>query len=92
MPGSPAADKALRLFRFACDGLPVTVPDVLRKIAMTVRAEAYRSLHTLFPEEANRYLDEAKALLHGVPDRDARWRDWLDDPYSPSFPGIYYWY
>jgi hypothetical protein len=92
VPGSPAADKALRLFRFACDGLPVTVPDVLRKIAMTVRAEAFRSLRDLFPDEASGYLSEARALINGIPDRDGRWRAWLDAPGKTPFPGLSYWY
>lgn len=91
-PGTPSAEKAISLFRFACDGLPITVPDVLRKIAMTIRAEAYRSLRTLFPAEADRYLAEAKGLLEGVPDRDDRWRNYLPDPAAAPFPGLSYWY
>ena len=65
---------------------------VARKIAMTVRAEAYRSLRGLFPDEASRYLDEAKKLLVGVPDRGNRWRNWLEAPDAAPFPGLSYWY
>ncbi len=65
---------------------------VARKIAMTVRAEAYRSLRPLFPDEAARYLAEAKTLLDGVPDRDHRWRNYLESPAVAPFPGLSYWY
>ena len=65
---------------------------VARKIAMTIRAEAYRSLHTLFPEEAASYLAEAKSLLEGVPDRENRWKNYLDTPDTSPFPGLSYWY
>ena len=59
---------------------------------MTVRAEAFRSLRNLFPEEAARYRKEAKELLAGVPDRDDRWKTWLETPDSAPFPGLSYWY
>ncbi len=92
VPGSRTADGVLSLFRFACEALPVGVPDVLRKIAMTVRAEAFRSLRHLFPDEAAGCLAEAKTLLEGVPDRDNRWKIWLESPDSAPFPGLSYWY
>ena len=65
---------------------------VARKIAMTVRAEAFRSLRGLFPEEAARYRKEAKELLVGIPDRDNRWKIWLESPDAAPFPGLSYWY
>ncbi len=65
---------------------------VARKIAMTVRAEAYRNLREIFPDEAAAFLAEAKQLLDGVPDRDGRWRIWLEKPGASPFPGLFYWY
>lgn len=65
---------------------------VARKIAMTVRAEACRSLREFFPDEAAVFLAEAKRLLDGIPDRDGRWRAWLDNPDAAPFPGLSYWY
>ena len=65
---------------------------VARKIAMTVRAEAFRSLLGLFPDEAANHLAEAKKLLDGVPDRDNRWRNYLEIPDAAPFPGLSYWY
>ena len=42
--------------------------------------------------DAARYLDEAKTLLAGVPDRGDRWKTWLENPDSAPFPGLSYWY
>ncbi len=91
-PGGADAEKARELFRSAADGLPIDSTGVLRKIAMTVRAEAFRSLRDLFPDEASGYLSEARALINGIPDRDGRWRAWLDAPGKTPFPGLSYWY
>lgn len=91
-PGSPEADQSRCLFRFACEALPVSSTDVLRKIAMTIRAEAYRSLCNLFPEDAEIFLEEARTMLNGVSDRDNRWRAWLQSPDAAPFPGLSYWY
>lgn len=94
------AEEARWLFKTAASLLSVasvmSIPGddgkILRKIAMTVRAEAFRSLHSLFPNEAAGYCAEAMALLADIPDRDGRWRDWLEEPSAAPFPGLSYWY
>ena len=62
---------------------------VARKIAMTVRAEAFRSLRGRFPDVSSRYREEAKGLLVDIPDR---WRVWLENPDTAPFPALSYWY
>ena len=91
-PGGAEAEKAATLFQMAAAALPLDSTDVLRKIAMTVRAEAYRSLRRLFPDIAAQCLSEARQMIDGVPDRGGRWRAWLENPDSASFPGLSYWY
>ena len=94
-PKSEYANQARRLFTIACEALPVSSSEVLRKIAMTVRAEAYRSLRTLFPKEAADFLEQAREMmLKGIPDRNNLWKTWLQSPNSniAPFPGLSYWY
>ena len=90
---SGEADDARRLLKEAASLLDGGGhASVARKIAMTIRAEAYRSLRKLFPDDAAQYLAEAKQLIDGVPDNGGRWRTWLEDPDHAQFPGLSYWY
>ena len=87
------ADGAKCLFAKASQAIKDGGGDlVARKIAMTVRAEAYRSLRKLFPDIAAQYLSEARQMIDGVPDRGGRWRTWLENPDNAPFPGLSYWY